>query len=151
MRTWATCKPQKALPARTHWSTTIPSQKMAAHEGAFMSLFTRQSGGQRVYQAKTVKTHSNNLVMLAHIQLKPFYRLSTRDVTHVRNCTRPSPALPYCKRRETGRGPGNEASAKGFPGTSQVVHQTNQVVRTTLKRPSENTGPAKAGPLFSGS
>ena len=27
---------------------TIPSQKMAVHEGAFMSLFTRQSGGQRV-------------------------------------------------------------------------------------------------------
>ena len=50
-----------------------------------------------------------------------------RDVTHVRKCTRPSPALPYCKRREAGRGPGNEASAKGFPGTNQVVvHQTNQ-------------------------
>ena len=32
-----------------------------------------------------------------------------RDVTHVRKCTRPSPALPYCKRREAGRGPGNEA------------------------------------------
>ena len=28
---------------------------------------------------------------------------------------------------------------KGFPGTNQVVHQTNQVVRTTPKRPSENT------------
>ena len=33
-----------------------------------------------------------------------------RDVTHVRKCTRPSPTLPYCKRREAGRGPGNEAS-----------------------------------------
>ena len=63
-----------------------------------------------MYQAKTVKTHSNNLVVLAHVQLKPFYRLSTRDVTHVRKCTRPSPALPYCKRREAGRGPGNEAT-----------------------------------------
>ena len=62
------------------------------------------------YQAKTVKTHSNNLVVLAHVQLKPFYRLSTRDVTHVRKCTRPSPALPYCKRRKAGRGPGNEAN-----------------------------------------
>ena len=72
-----------------------------------MSLFTRQSGGQR---AKTVKTHSNNLVMLAHVQLKPFYRLSTRDITHVRKCTRPSPAFPYCKRRKAGRGPGNEAT-----------------------------------------
>ena len=34
-----------------------------------------------------------------------------RDVTHVRKCTRPSPAFPYCKRRKAGRGPGNEASA----------------------------------------
>ena len=33
-----------------------------------------------------------------------------RDVTHVRKCTRPSPAFPYCKRRKAGRGPGNEAS-----------------------------------------
>ena len=57
-----------------------------------------------------VKTHSNNLVVLAHVQLKPFYRLSTRDVTHVRKCTRPSPALPYCKQREAGRGPGKEAT-----------------------------------------
>ena len=32
-----------------------------------------------------------------------------RDVTHVRKCTRPSPTLPYCKRREAGQGPGNEA------------------------------------------
>ena len=32
-----------------------------------------------------------------------------RDVTHVRKCTRSSPALPYCKRREAGRGPGNKA------------------------------------------
>ena len=62
------------------------------------------------YQAKTVKTHSNNLVVLAHVQLKPFYRLSTHDVTHVRKCTRPSPAFPYCKRREAGWGPGNEAN-----------------------------------------
>ena len=27
----------------------------------------------------------------------------------MRKCTRPSPALPYCKRREAGQGPGNEA------------------------------------------
>ena len=44
---------------------------------------------------KIVKTHSNILVMLTHIQLKYFYHLSTRDVTHVTKCTRPSPALPY--------------------------------------------------------
>ena len=30
----------------------------------------------------------------------------------MRKCTRPSPALPYCKRREAGRGPGNEANKK---------------------------------------
>ena len=29
---------------------------------------------------------------------------------------------------------------KWFQGTNQVVYQTNQVVRTTPKRPSENTG-----------
>ena len=34
---------------------------------------------------------NNNLVVLPHVQLKSFYRLSTRDVTHVRKCTRPSP------------------------------------------------------------
>ena len=34
---------------------------------------------------------------------------SVHDVTHVRKCTRPSPTLPYCKRREDGQGPGNEA------------------------------------------
>ena len=44
------------------------------------------------YQGKTVKTHSNILVALVHVQLKSFYRLSTRDVIHVRECTRPSPA-----------------------------------------------------------
>ena len=31
-------------------------------------------------------------VVLAHVQLKSFYRRSTHDVTHVRKCTRPSPA-----------------------------------------------------------
>ena len=71
-----------------------------------MSLFTRQSGGQRVLLSQDSETHSNNLVALAHVQLKPFYRLSTRDVTHVRKCTRPSPAFPYCKRRKAGRGLG---------------------------------------------
>ena len=35
-----------------------------------------------------------------------------RDVTHVRKCTTPSPAFPYCKRRKAGRGPGNEANGK---------------------------------------
>ena len=110
IRTWVTCKPQKTSPAHMHWSMIIPSQKMAVHKGAFMSLFTRQSEDREFYQAKTAKTHSNNLVMLAHAQLMPFYCLSTRDVTHVRKCIRPSPALPYCKQREAGWGPGNEAN-----------------------------------------
>ena len=55
---------------------TIPSQKTAAHEGAFMLLLTRREDRES-YQAKTVKTHSNNLVVLAHIQLKYFYHIST--------------------------------------------------------------------------
>ena len=77
------------------------------------------------YQAKTVKTHSNNLVMLTHVQLKPFYRLSTRDVTHVRKCTRPSPAFPYYKQRKGGRGPGNEATlATGF--YSRSMHASTE-------------------------
>ena len=28
------------------------------------------------------------------------------DITHVRKCTRPSPAFPYCKRQNAGWGPG---------------------------------------------
>ena len=31
------------------------------------------------------------------------------------------------------------SGAEEFPGTNQVVHQTNQVVQATPKRPSENT------------
>ena len=109
MRTWATCKPQKNSPARTHCSATILSQKMAAHEGAFMSLFTRQSGGQRVLPSQDSEDTQQQFSRARPRSIKAFYRLSTRDVTHVRKCTRPSPALPYWKRREAGRGPGNEA------------------------------------------
>ena len=34
---WVSCKPQTTLPTHTHthWRMTIPSQKMAAHEGDF--------------------------------------------------------------------------------------------------------------------
>ena len=87
---------------------------MAAHEGAFMSLFMRQSGGQRVLPSQdsedTQQQFSRARPRSIKAFLPPFYRLSTRDVTHVRKCTRPSPAFPYCKRRKAGRGPGNEAS-----------------------------------------
>ena len=71
----------------------------------YYTTSSRDSREDREFcQAKTVKTRSNNLVVLAHVQLKPFYCPSTHDVTHVRKCTRPSPALPYCKRREAERG-----------------------------------------------
>ena len=104
MRTWVSCKPQKTWPACTHWSTTILSQKTAADA-------SRDSWEEReFYQAKIVKMHCNNLVVLTHVQLKSFYRLSTHDVTHVRKCTRLSPTLPYCKQWEAGGGPGNKAS-----------------------------------------
>ena len=110
IRTWATCKPQNTSPARTHWSTTIPSRKMAAHKGAFMSLFTRQSGGQRVLPSQdsedTQQQFSRARPRSIEVFLLPFY-----PWRHSREkCTRPSPALPSCKRREAGRGPGNEAS-----------------------------------------
>ena len=42
----------------------------------------------------------------AHIQLSPFYHLSTLDVTHVRKDTRPSMFFMQPKTR----GPGNEAN-----------------------------------------
>ena len=42
----------------------------------------------------------------AHAQSNPFYHPFYPDVTHVRKDTRPSPALPYCKRRKAGRGLG---------------------------------------------
>ena len=44
---------------------------------------------------KIVKPHSNILVVLTHVQWKYFYHLSTRDVIHVKKCTRPSPTSPY--------------------------------------------------------
>ena len=78
MRTWASCKPQTSL-ARTHWSATIRGRKIAAHEGAFMSLFTRQSGGQRVLPSQNSEdTHQqsvSNLVVLAHV-------IGSRDYCH---------------------------------------------------------------------
>ena len=73
------------------------------------------------YQAKTVKTHSNSLVMLTHVQLKSFYCLSTCDITHMRKCTRPFPAYPYCKRQEAERGPGNETTYSPYSLRSTVV------------------------------
>ena len=88
---------------------------MEAHEGTFMSLFTRQSGGQRVLPSQdsedTQQQSPGNLVVLTYVQLKSFYRLSTHDITHVRKCTRASPAFLYCKRRKAGRGLGTRLGA----------------------------------------
>ena len=58
---------------------------MAVQQGDFCRSYKTVGRTENFtnFEAKTVKTHSNILVVLAHIQLKPFYRLSTRDVTHV--------------------------------------------------------------------
>ena len=102
------CKPQKTSPA--HTAARLFWVERWQHMKALLCRSSRDSWEDReFYQAKAVKTHSNNLVMLAHVQLMPFYRLFTRDVTHVRKCTRPSPSLPHCKRCEAGLGPGKEA------------------------------------------
>ena len=113
MRTWVSCKPQKLHP---HTRTGAPLFRVERW----------QSGGQRVLAKTVVKTHSNNLVVLTHVQLKYFYRLSTYDVTHVRICTRPSPALLYCKRREAGQGLGNKASKFVLQATKNLGVSENE-------------------------
>ena len=85
-----------------------------------MSLFMRQSGGQRVLPSQDNSEDTEQQFSRAHPHsIKP---LLPRDVTHVRKCTRPSPALPYCKRREAGRGPGNEASTHAHTHTNISMH-----------------------------
>ena len=42
---------------------------MAAHEDTFMCSSRDSREDREFYQAKTVKTHSNNLVLLTHVQL----------------------------------------------------------------------------------
>ena len=83
IRTWATRKPQKTMALEHDYSK---SKDGSARRCFYVALY------------ETVgRTES-------------FTKPRTRDVTHVRKCTRPSPALPYCKRREAGQGPGNEAT-----------------------------------------
>ena len=62
-----------------------------------------------------------------------------RDVTHVRKCTRPSPALPYCKRREAGRGLGTRLllstsavsqATESRVGAKQTLHTQYTLTRT---------------------
>ena len=66
MRTWVSCKAQKTLPARTG-ARLFRDRKMAAHEGAFMSLLRDSREDREFYQAKTVKTHSKNLELFAEV------------------------------------------------------------------------------------
>ena len=106
MRTWASCKPQNFTCTHALEHDSSGSKDGSARRRFYVALHEIVG---RTESFLTVKTHSNNLVVLAHVQLKSFYCLSTRDVTHVRKCTRPSPTLPYCKWQEAGQGPGNEA------------------------------------------
>ena len=63
------------LATRTHWSTTIPSQKTAVHEGNFLVLFTRQLGGQRVHLVVW-----SLCVVVLHI-----HALMWQDLSHTRH------------------------------------------------------------------
>ena len=80
------------------------SKHDSAQRRFYVALHETVGRTESFTQGKTVKTHSNILVVLAHVQLKSFYCLSTHDVTHVRKCTctRPSSAFPYCKRQKDG-------------------------------------------------
>ena len=80
------------------------------------------------------------------------------DVTHVRKCTRPSPALPYCKQREAGRGPGNEATfvskgremPKPVP-TKAFLQPAKAAAMCTVSRAETHPHPtffASAKPIF---
>ena len=93
---------------------------MAATETTFMSLFMRQSGGQRVLPSQDNSEDTQQQFSRACPRSIKLFLL--RDVTHVRKCTRPSPALPYGKRREAGCWPGNEASRHAHTHTNISMH-----------------------------
>ena len=57
------------------------SKDGSARKRFYVALHETVGRTEEFYQAKTVKTHSNNLVVLAHIQLKPFYHLSTHTAS----------------------------------------------------------------------
>ena len=50
----------------------------------------------------------------------------------MRKCTRPSPALPYCKQREAGQGPGNEAMVNPLNTVTTYGHIKLAVVVVTV-------------------
>ena len=91
MWTWASHKPQTTLLARTR--VQLFRVERWQRMKAILCRSSRDSWEDREFLPRqTVKTHSNILVVLAHVQFKSFYHLSTCDVTHVRKCTRPSPS-----------------------------------------------------------
>ena len=52
---------------------TIPSWKTVAHEGAFMSLFMRQSGGQRVLPSQDSEDTQQQFSHARPRSIKVFY------------------------------------------------------------------------------
>ena len=48
----------------------------SARRHFYVALHESREDGE-FYQAKTVKTHNNNLVVLTQVQLKPFYRVTS--------------------------------------------------------------------------
>ena len=89
---------------------------MAAHEGDFLSLFTRQSGGQRVLPSQDSEDTQQHFSRVRPCSLKSFFRLSTHDVTHVRKCTRPSPLFRTTSDGELGEGLGARLGEKVVVG-----------------------------------
>ena len=61
-----------------------------------------------------------------------------RPASHVKKCTRPSPAFPYCKRWEAGRGPGNEAMLHMFQPIPGLINYTGVVGREGLLSHARN-------------
>ena len=98
---------------------------MAVHKAAFMSLFMRQSGGQRVLPSQDNSKDTQQFSRARLRSIKPFL---PHDVTHVRKCTRPSPALPYCKQWEAGRWPGNQASTHAHTHTNTHTNLSMNIV-----------------------
>ena len=74
-------------------------------------------------------------VQCTHAQLNPFYHPFYPDVTHMREDTRPSPTLPYWKRRKAGRGLGTRLglTIKSAHGGVNTNHQASSSFFPCLK------------------
>ena len=75
---------------------------MAVHEGAFMSLFMRHLGRQRVLPSQDSEDTQQEFSCARPHSIKIFYRLSTHDVTHEEMY----PALSRFTDRKLGKGVG---------------------------------------------